>query len=111
MLMCACICIYLSGPLFRVWVHGTIRCFGREIFRGLSLILQKKVSWCCYRRCSNVCKPSLCCRCVTLVVRRWSLRTNQVALLCIFCRVSMLFWVCGFQAVAPYSNLGLTNIL
>ena len=31
MLMCACICIYLSGSLFRVWMHGTKRCFGRNI--------------------------------------------------------------------------------
>ena len=46
-----------------------------------------------------------------LVVRRWSLRTHRAALLCIFYRVSMLFCVCGFQAVAIYSNLGLTNIL
>ena len=23
MLMRACICIYLSGSLFRIWVHGT----------------------------------------------------------------------------------------
>ena len=44
--MCACICIYLSGSQFRVWVHGTIRCFGREIFTRLCLILNKKVSWC-----------------------------------------------------------------
>ena len=45
------------------------------------------------------------------VVRRWSLRTNRAALLCIFYRVSMLFWVSRFQVVAIYSNLGLTNIL
>ena len=32
-LMRACICIYLSRTLFRVWLHGTIRCFGREILR------------------------------------------------------------------------------
>ena len=44
-----------------------------------------------------------------LVVRQWSLRTNRAALLCIFYRVSMLFCVCGFQAVAKYSNLGLTT--
>ena len=25
--------------LFHVWVHGTIRCFGREIFRRLCLVL------------------------------------------------------------------------
>ena len=25
-LMLACICVYLSGSLFRVWVRGTIRC-------------------------------------------------------------------------------------
>ena len=28
-----------------------------------------------------------------------------------FCRVSILFWVCGFQALAPYSNFGLTSML
>ena len=76
MLMRSCICIYLSGSLFRVWVHGTIRCFGREIFMRLCLILYKKVSWFCNRHCSNVCQPSLCCKCVTLVVHHWSLRTN-----------------------------------
>ena len=38
-LMRSCIRIYLSGLLFRVWVHGTIRCFGREIFTRLCLIL------------------------------------------------------------------------
>ena len=33
-------------------------------------------------RCFNVCQPSLCCRCVTLVVHHWSLlRTNRAALL------------------------------
>ena len=38
-LMRACVRIHLSGSLFRAWVHGTIRCFGREIFRRLCLIL------------------------------------------------------------------------
>ena len=40
--------------------------------------------WYCNRRCSNICQPSLCWRCVTLVVRRWILRVNRAALLCIF---------------------------
>ena len=39
------------------------------------------MSWCCNRRCSKVCQPSLCCRCLTLVVQRWLLRTNPAALL------------------------------
>ena len=60
---------------------------------------------------SNVCQPSLLCMCVTLVVRPWSCTTNRAALLCIFSRVSILFWVCGFQAIAPYSNFGLTSML
>ena len=33
----------------------------------------------CNRRCFNVCQPSLCCRCVTLVVHHWSLRTNHAS--------------------------------
>ena len=37
-----------------------------------------EVSWCCNHRCSNVCQPSLCCRCVTLVVRRLSLYIGQI---------------------------------
>ena len=48
---------------------------------------------------------------MTLVLRRWSCTTNRAALLCIFSRVSILFWVCGFQAIAPYSNFGLTIML
>ena len=97
--------INLFGSLFRVRVHGTMRCCGREIFRRLYFILYRKTSWCCNRRVSNVCQPSLLCMCVTLVVRRWSFTTNRAALLCIFSRVSILFWVCGFQAIAPYSNM------
>ena len=74
----------LFGSLFRVRVHGTMRCCGREIFRRLNFILYRKTSWCCNRRVSNVCQPSLPCMCVTLVVRRWSCSTNRAALLCIF---------------------------
>ena len=59
----------LFGSLFRVRVHGTMRCWGREIFRRLYFILYRKTSWCCNRRVSNVCHPSLPCMCVTLVVR------------------------------------------
>ena len=100
----------LFGSLFRVRVHGTTRCCGREIFRRLYVILYRKTSCCCSRRVSNVCQPSLLCMCVTLVERRWSCTTNRAAL-CIFSRVSILFWVCGFQAIAPYSNFGLTSML
>ena len=46
------------------------------------------MSWCCNRRRSNVCQSSLCCRCVTLVVQRCSLRT---ALLCTFSTHCMLY--------------------
>ena len=46
-----------------------------------------------------------------IVVRRWSCTTNRAALLSIFYRVSILFWVCGFQAISPYSNFGLTSML
>ena len=87
----------LFGSLFRVRVHGTTRCCGREIFRRLYFILYRKTSWCCNRRVSNVCQPSLPCMCVTLVVRRWSCTTNRAGLLCIFSSVSMLFWVCGLH--------------
>ena len=33
---------------------------------------------------SNVCQPSVLFRCVTLVVRRWSLTANRASLQCIF---------------------------
>ena len=67
---------------------------------GYYFILYRKVSWCCNRRVSNVCQPSLLFMCVTLVVRRWSCTMNRAAPLCIFSRVSILFLVCGFHAIA-----------
>ena len=33
---------------------------------------------------SNVCQPSVLCRCVTLVVRQWSLTANRASLQCVF---------------------------
>ena len=85
--------------------------FFLPLFRRLYFILYRKISWCFNRCVSNICQPSLPCMCVTLVVRRWSCTTNRVALRCIFSRVSILFWVFGFQAIDPYSNFGLTGIL
>ena len=110
----------LFGSLFRVRVHGTMRCCGREIFRRLYFILYRKTSWCCIRRVSNVCQPSLLCMCVTLVVRRWSCTTNRAALLCIFFQsvdIILGMWVPGYSrqrdAAALYSrytkNYGMYN--
>ena len=107
-------CVLVSGQIY------LDHCFEFGYMGQLDVVAKKysgccilyiKTSWCCNRRVSNVCQPSLLCMCVTLVVRRWSCTTNRAALLCIFSRVSILYWVCGFQAIAPYSNFGLTSML
>ena len=65
-------------------------------------ILYRKVSWCCNRRVSKVCQPSLLCMCVTLV-RRLSCPTNWPALLCLFFQsVDIMLAILG-MSVPGYS--------
>ena len=76
----------------------------RNIQEVIFYFVQKdNLSWCCNRRVSNVCQPSLLCMCVTLVVRRWSCTTNRAALLCIFSRVYvdiiLGMWVPGYSSI------------
>ncbi len=96
---------HLFGSLFGVRVHGTMRGCGIEIFRRLYFILYIKTSWCCNRRVSNVCQPSLLCMCVTLVVWRWSCTTNRAALLCIFPQCWYYFGYVGSKHTSAPSHI------
>ena len=67
---------------------------------GYILCLYRKISWCCNRRVSNVCQPSLLWRRVPLV-RRWSCSTHRAGLKVPNHLISVLPNVFSIQTVPP----------